>query len=59
MSIFEENNPEQLKEFLIRLDELVEEFHPNIYLNDGVFFGLEMIHNSIKQQLKEDFEEQK
>ena len=59
MSIFEENHPEQLKEFLIRLDELVEEFHPTIYLNDGVFFGLEMIHNSIKQQLKEDFEEQK
>ena len=57
MSIFEENQPEQLKEFLIRLNELVEEFHPNIYLNDGVFTGLEMITNAIQHQLKEDFEE--
>jgi alpha-L-fucosidase len=57
MNQFEEGNPEQLKEFLIRLNELVEEFHPNIYLNDGVFSGLEMITNSVNHQI--DFEEQK
>jgi len=43
MTEFEENNPEQLKLFLTKLNELVDEFHPNIYLLKGVFKGVQTI----------------
>ena len=36
MTKFEFNNPTRLKEFLKQLNELVDEFHPNIYLMDDV-----------------------
>jgi alpha-L-fucosidase len=51
MNKFEENNPEQLKEFLKQLNELVDEFHPNIYLIDEVSEGLEKIDKAIKKEL--------
>ena len=51
MNKFEENNPEQLKEFLKRLDALVDEFHPNIYLLDKVFKGVQTIEIAILDEL--------
>jgi Holliday junction resolvasome RuvABC endonuclease subunit len=48
---FKENNPERLSEFLRQLNDLVDEFHPNIYTIDKVFNGLEMIEIGIKEQL--------
>lgn len=51
MNQFEENNPERLSEFLRQLNDLVDEFHPNIYTIDKVFNGLEMIEIGIKEQL--------
>jgi alpha-L-fucosidase len=51
MTKFEENNPEQLKEFLKQLNELVDEFHPNIYLMDDVSEALEKIDKAIKKEL--------
>ncbi len=54
MSEFEENNPEQLREFLKRLNELVDEFHPNIYLLDKVFVGLGKIEVAISDELNKD-----
>ena len=54
MSEFEENNPEQLREFLKQLRKLVDEFHPNIYLLDKVFVGLDKIEIAISDELNKD-----
>ena len=51
MKKFEENNPERLKEFLKRLNELVDEFHPNIYLLDKVSRGVMEIEIGISDEL--------
>ncbi len=51
MTKFEENNPEKLKEFIKQLRILVDEFHPNIYNIDKVFLGLEIIENSISDEI--------
>ena len=56
MKEFEANNPEQLKLFLKQLNELVDEFHPNIYLIDEVFEGLEKIEKAIKKEIKKEIE---
>ena len=48
---FEENNPIQLREFLTKLNELVNEYHPNIYLLDNVFKGLMTIEIAILDEL--------
>lgn len=51
MTEFEENNPEQLKLFRSKLVKLIDEFHPNIYLMDEIFNGIEMIMESIEKEL--------
>ena len=56
MTEFEENNPEQLKLFLTKLNELVDEFHPNIYLLNGVFRGIQTIEIAILDELNKDKE---
>lgn len=50
MSKFTENRPEKLDEFMKQLDLLVDEFHPNIYLLDGVFEGLDKIKQTINEE---------
>ena len=55
MTEFEENNPEQLKLFLTKLNELVDEF-PNIYLLKGVFKGVQTIEIAILDELNKDKE---
>jgi len=55
MSEFEENDPKQLKEFLNRLNDLVDEFHPNIYLLDGVFKGIQVVEVAILDELNKKF----
>lgn len=50
-----ENNPKQLNEFLTKLNELVDEYHHNIYLLDGVFEGIELIERTIEDKLIEEF----
>lgn len=51
MSKFEENNPERLREFLDKLNELYDEYHPNLYTNDGVCFGINTIIDAVRGQL--------
>lgn len=51
MTQFEENHPEQLKLFLRRLTYLVDEFHHDIYLLDGVFEGINKIEVTIKDEI--------
>ena len=52
MNKFAENNPKRLKEFIVQLDELIDEFHSNIYLLDGVYDGVNMIIDAVQEKLK-------
>jgi hypothetical protein len=54
MTQFEENHPEQLELFLSKLNDLVDEFHPNIYLLDGVFKGIRTIEIAVLDELNKD-----
>ena len=54
-----ENNPEGLIEFQKKLDELVEDFHHDIYLLDGVFKGIRKIEKAIFNELNKDNNSQK
>ena len=56
MTEFEENNPKQLKAFLERLNRLVDEFHPNIYLLNNVSRGFHIIEIAILDELNKDKE---
>ena len=51
MTQFEENNPEQLKEFLYKLRILMDEYHPNTYTLDGVWEGSRKIELAIAEEL--------
>ena len=52
MTKFEENNPEQLEEFLLKLQYLYDEYHPNLYTMDKVYEGVQMIVSEIRKQLE-------
>ena len=54
MTQFEENHPQQLKEFLTKLNDLVEDYHPNIYLLNNVFKGIRTIEIAILDELNRD-----
>jgi hypothetical protein len=43
-----------LKEFHSKLNDLVEEYHPHIYLIDDVFRGLDIIGIGILNELNKD-----
>jgi hypothetical protein len=43
-----------LKEFLKRVDELVDEFHPNIYLIKGIFRAIQDLEVAVLDELNKD-----
>ena len=49
MTQFEENNPEQLKEFLFKFKMLMDEYHHDTYTIDGVWEGSRLIEQSIQE----------
>jgi hypothetical protein len=53
MTKFEENNPEQLKEFIKQFRMLMDEYHPNTYLIDDVWVGARTIELAIENKLNE------
>jgi len=54
MNEFEKNHPKQLNEFLKQLNSLIDEFHPNIYLLNDVFKGVQIIEIAILDELNKD-----
>ena len=56
MTEFEAKHKLYLKAFLKQLNDLVDEYHPEIYLMDEVFEGLEKIEKAIKNELRKDKE---
>jgi hypothetical protein len=54
MTEFKENNPEQLKEFLTKLYELIDDYHHEIYLLNGVVKGFHIIEIAILDELNKD-----
>ena len=51
MTEFEENHPQQLKEFLTKLNELVDDYHHDIYLINNIFKGIRIIEIAILDEL--------
>jgi len=51
MTEFEKNHPQQLKEFLTKLNELIDDYHHDIYLIDNIFKGLKTIEVAISDEL--------
>jgi len=51
---FSDSNPEELNAFLKKLNELVEDFHHEIYLIDDVFKGIKTIEIAILNELNRD-----
>jgi hypothetical protein len=56
MTQFEENNPEQLQEFLVKFRMLIDEYHANIYLMDTLFVGARIVEMAIIDELNKDKE---
>jgi hypothetical protein len=54
MTEFEKNHPQQLKEFLTKLNELIDDYHHDIYLIDNIFKGLKTIEVAILDELNKD-----
>jgi hypothetical protein len=50
---FSPHNPERLRSFIRELNTLIDEYHPNIYLNDEIFEGVDMIIKAVNKQIKQ------
>ena len=48
------SNSKELNEFLKKLNELVEDFHHDIYLINGVFKGIQTIEIAILDELNKE-----
>lgn len=57
-SEFEQNHPKELKKFTDELQDLIENYHHEIYLIDKVFEGYHMILQAVSDEIK-DLENQK
>jgi hypothetical protein len=56
MNEFEKNHPQELQKFLTALHHLIDDYHHEIYLIDGVFEGLGTIVRVVSDEIA-DFEE--
>ena len=52
MNLFEENNPQMLSEFKKELNDLIDKYHANLYLIEGVFEGQTTIIESIDEVIE-------
>jgi hypothetical protein len=57
MSKYKENDVERLKLFLIDLENLIDEYHPNIYMLDSIFKNVEAIENDIHKEIRSFLED--
>lgn len=53
MSEFEENKVTRLEEYRNKLNELYEEFHAEVYLNDAIFKQFMKLGNEINREILE------
>jgi hypothetical protein len=49
-SEFDMNKPARIKEFIIALNKLVDEYHAELYLNDDLFAAIEMVIKAAKEE---------
>jgi hypothetical protein len=56
MNEFEKNHPKELENFLNELHRLIDNYHHEIYLIDGIFEGYGKIVKSVVDEIA-DFEE--
>jgi hypothetical protein len=56
MNEFDQNHPQELQKFLTALHHLIDDYHHEIYLIDGIFEGYGKIVKSVVDEIA-DFEE--
>jgi len=57
MNEFNQNHPQELQKFLDKLHRLIDDYHHELYLNDGVSAGYHQIIAAVQNELK-NLEEQ-
>jgi hypothetical protein len=57
MSKYKENDVERLKLFLIDLENLIDEYHPNIYMLDSIFKNVKAIEDDIQKEIRSFLED--
>jgi hypothetical protein len=57
MSKYKENDVERLKLFLIDLENLIDEYHPNIYMLDSIFKNVKAIEDDIHKEIRSFLED--
>ena len=57
MTEFEKNHPQELRAFLDKLHHLIDDYHHELYMNDGIFAGYHQIIAAVLNEI-ENFEEQ-
>lgn len=50
-SPFLENKPERIEDFINSLDNLIEEYHADLYLNDELFTAIDAVKRAAKQEM--------
>lgn len=50
-SPFLENKPERIEDFINSLDNLIEEYHADLYLNDELFMAIDAVKRAAKQEM--------
>ena len=56
MNEFNQNHPLELQKFIEKLHHLIDDYHHEIYLIDGIFEGYSKIVKSVVDEIA-DFEE--
>ena len=57
MNQFEQNHPQELKNFLTELHHLIDNYHHELYLLDEIYDGLGIITRAVSDEI--DLAEQK
>ena len=57
MSKYKENDVERLKLFLIDLENLIDEYHPNIYMLDSIFKNVKAIEDDVHKEIRSFLED--
>jgi hypothetical protein len=52
MNEFEKNHPKELENFLDKLHRLIDDYHHEIYLIDGIFEGYHRIITAVHDEMK-------
>ena len=51
MNEFEKNKPQRIKELVVKLNELMDEYHAEFFLNDNIYEALDQLNSELFNEL--------